>query len=68
MAGSADRELPPQTRGSPPRTRVTGVNPIRKFTMRKNTIKKGTISRDLKPYEGEGDLPKLNPVSIAGVK
>ena len=29
-------------------------------------IKKGTISRDLKPYEGE--IPKLNPVSIAGVK
>jgi hypothetical protein len=31
-------------------------------------IKKGTISRDLKPYEGEGELPKLSPVSIAGVK
>jgi parallel beta-helix repeat protein len=31
-------------------------------------IKKGTISRDLKPYEGEGEVPKLSPVSIAGVK
>jgi parallel beta-helix repeat protein len=29
-------------------------------------IKKGNISRDLKPYEGE--MPKLSPVSIAGVK
>ena len=31
-------------------------------------IKKGTISKDLKPYEGEGEIPKLNPVTIAGVK
>ena len=29
-------------------------------------IKKGNISRDLKPYEGE--MPKLEPVTIAGVK
>ncbi|MBI3839848.1 MAG: right-handed parallel beta-helix repeat-containing protein [Planctomycetia bacterium] len=29
-------------------------------------IKKGNISRDLKPYEG--DMPKLAPVKIAGVK
>jgi len=31
-------------------------------------IKKGTISKDLKPYEGEGEIPKLDPVTIAGVK
>ncbi len=30
--------------------------------------KAGTISRDLKPYEGEGEIPKLEPVTIAGVK
>ncbi len=30
--------------------------------------KPGKISRDLKPYEGEGEIPKLEPVSIAGVK
>jgi hypothetical protein len=29
-------------------------------------IKKGNVSRDLKPYEGE--LPKLKPVQIAGVR
>ena len=29
-------------------------------------IKKGNISRDLKPYEGE--MPNLSPVTIAGVK
>jgi parallel beta-helix repeat protein len=31
-------------------------------------IKKGTVSKDLKPYEGGGEIPKLNPVTIAGVK
>lgn len=31
-------------------------------------IKKGTISRDLKAYEGDGEIPKLSPVTIAGVK
>lgn len=31
-------------------------------------IKKGTISKDLKPYEGDGEIPKLSPVRIAGVK
>ncbi len=30
--------------------------------------KPGAISRDLKKYEGEGEIPKLEPVSIAGVK
>ena len=30
--------------------------------------KPGKISRDLKPYEGEGEIPKLEPVTIAGVK
>ena len=30
--------------------------------------KQGNISRDLKPYEGDGEIPKLNPVTIAGVK
>jgi hypothetical protein len=29
-------------------------------------IKKGNISRDLAPFEGE--MPKLEPVTIAGVK
>jgi len=27
-------------------------------------IKKGTISKDLKPYEGDGEIPKLNPVTM----
>jgi len=31
-------------------------------------IKKGTVSRDLKAYEGDGEIPKLSPVTIAGVK
>jgi parallel beta-helix repeat protein len=30
--------------------------------------KPGQISRDLAPYEGEGEIPKLKPVTIAGVK
>jgi parallel beta-helix repeat protein len=30
--------------------------------------KPGKISRDLKKYEGEGEIPKLEPVTIAGVK
>ncbi len=30
--------------------------------------KPGTISRDLKPFEGEGEIPKIEPVTIAGVK
>jgi parallel beta-helix repeat protein len=30
--------------------------------------KPGQISRDLAPYEGEGEMPKLKPVSVAGVK
>jgi hypothetical protein len=30
--------------------------------------KPGQISRDLKPYEGEVEIPKLEPVKIAGVK
>ena len=29
--------------------------------------KPGRISRDLTPYEGEGEIPKLEPVIIAGV-
>jgi hypothetical protein len=31
-------------------------------------IKKGTVSRDLKPYEGDGEIPKLSPVKIAGIE
>jgi len=30
--------------------------------------KVGNVSNDLKPYEGESQIPKLEPVSIAGVK
>lgn len=30
--------------------------------------KPGKISRDLKPYEGDGEIPKIEPVTIAGVK
>ncbi len=30
--------------------------------------KPGNISRDLKPFEGDGKIPKLEPVTIAGVK
>jgi len=30
--------------------------------------KPGKISKDLKPYEGDGELPKIEPVTIAGVK
>jgi parallel beta-helix repeat protein len=30
--------------------------------------KPGNISRDLTPYEGEGEIPKLEPVVIAGVE
>lgn len=33
-----------------------------------NAPKPGNISRDLTPYEGEGEMPKLDPVEIAGVK
>lgn len=30
--------------------------------------KPGQISRDLTPYEGDGEIPKLKPVTVAGVK
>jgi parallel beta-helix repeat protein len=30
--------------------------------------KPGNISRDLAPYRGDGEIPKLKPVEIAGVK
>ena len=30
--------------------------------------KPGKISKDLKPFEGNGEIPKIEPVTIAGVK